>query len=172
MERRVTRLVSRSASRLDAPSIAMIYNQGIEDRVATFETEPRTPETIDAWFDQDLPIVVVVDENDDVVAFAALFGYSDRCVYAGIAEFSVYVHRDVRGRGAGKLAMTALLDAAAAAGLWKLMSRVFPENHPSLALLRGLGFREVGLHEKHGKLDGVWRDVVLVERLIAENQSA
>jgi phosphinothricin acetyltransferase len=171
MERWVSRFSFRPALLSDAPLIAAIYNQGIEDRVATFETEPRSAATIEAWFEVNLPIVVVVDENDDVIAFAALFGYSDRCVYAGIAEFSVYVRRDVRGLGAGKVAMSALLDAAAAAGLWKLLSRVFPENAGSLALLRGLGFREVGLHERHGKLDGHWRDVVLVERLISENQN-
>jgi L-amino acid N-acyltransferase YncA len=85
----------------------------------------------------------------------------------GIAEFAVYVAREARGRGAGRLAMQALLDAAAVAGFWKLVSRVFVENAPSRGLLRALGFREVGIYEKHGRLDGVWRDVVIVERLLA-----
>lgn len=130
---------------------------------------PRTLEQIEAWFIGGRPLVVVEDDVTDVVAYAAAFDYSDRRVYAGIAEFSVYVRRDVRGKGAGWVAMEALIEASAQAGLWKLMSRVFPENAGSRTLLRKVGFREVGLHEKHGKLDGVWRDVVLVERLLPEN---
>ncbi len=162
-------MTARSAGRSDAGAIAAIYNQGIEDRVGTFETEPRTLAQIEAWFDDDLPIVAVVDAFGDVVAYAAAFAYSDRCVYGGIGEFSVYVRRDVRGKGAGSIAMDALIRAAEKAGLWKLMSRVFPENSASRALLGKLGFREVGLHEKHGKLDGVWRDVILVERMLPLN---
>jgi phosphinothricin acetyltransferase len=162
-------LTARPAERGDAAAIAAIYNQGIEDRVGTFETAPRTPVQIEAWFDSALPVVVAIDDTGEVVAYAAAFAYSDRCVYGGIAEFSVYVRRDVRGQGAGTIAMTGLIEAAARAGLWKLLSRIFPENAASRALMRKLGFREVGVHEKHGKLDGVWRDVVLVERLIDEN---
>ena len=85
------------------------------------------------------------------------------------AEFSVYTGPDQRRRGAGRLAMEALLAAAEAAGFWKLLSRVFVENAPSRALLASLGFREVGVYEKHGQLDGDWRDVVIVERLIPAN---
>ena len=89
------------------------------------------------------------------------------CIYsAGIAEFSVYVAREARGRGAGRVAMNALIDAARAAWLWKLLSRVFVENEASRALLRSVGFREVGIYERHAQLDGVWRDVVIVERLL------
>jgi phosphinothricin acetyltransferase len=155
----------RAATPGDAPAIAQIYNQGIEDRVATFETQPRSAEDVGAWFDGIHPIVVV-EEGDAIVAFAATFAYRPRACYAGVAEFSVYVARAGRGRGAGRLAMEALIGAAEAAGFWKLVSRVFPENAPSLALLRSLGFREVGIYEKHARLDGVWRDVVIVERLI------
>lgn len=160
---------ARPATPADAPAIARIYNEGIEDRVATFETRLRTPEDILGWFDGVHPIVVVEDDSGNVIAFASTSTYRPRECYAGIAEFSVYVAREARGRGAGRLAMEALIEAAERAGFWKLVSRVFPENAPSRALLRSLGFREVGVYEKHGKLDGVWRDVVIVERLIPAN---
>lgn len=161
-------LLARPAGLADAPAITAIYNQGIEDRVGTFETAARTPDQIAAWFGEEMPIVVATVESE-VVAYAAAFSYSDRCVYGGIGEFSVYVRRDWRGRGAGSIAMRALINASRAAGLWKLLSRIFPENTASRALMRKCGFREVGLHEKHGRLDGVWKDVVLVELLIPEN---
>lgn len=158
----------RPATPRDAEPIAQIYNQGIEDRVATFEAALRSAEDVRAWFDGAHPIMVV-EADGDVVAFASTSTYRPRQCYAGIAEFSVYVAREARGRGAGRLAMEALIAAAEQAGFWKLLSRVFVENTPSRALLGSLGFREVGIYEKHGKLDGVWRDVVVVERLIAAN---
>jgi phosphinothricin acetyltransferase len=157
----------RAALVADAEAIAMIYNQGIADRVGTFETEPRTKEQIESWFDGRHPIVVVED-GGEVVAFASTSSYRSRPCYAGIAEFSVYVARDRRGTGAGRFAMTALLDAAGAAGYWKLISRIFPENAASRALMTKVGFREVGLYRRHGRLDGVWRDCVIVERLLGE----
>ncbi len=160
---------TRPATPADAAAIARIYNQGIEDRVATFETRLRTPEDILGWFDGVHPIVVVEDDDGRVIAFASTSTYRPRECYAGIAEFSVYVAREARGRGAGRAAMQALIKAAERAGFWKLVSRVFPENAASRALLRSVGFREVGVYEKHGKLDGVWRDVVIVERLIPAN---
>jgi len=159
---------SRPAIASDSPAIAAIYSAGILERVATFQTEPRTPDDILRWFQSALP-KIVIEEDDRVVAFAAAFPYSDRCCYAGVGEFSVYVAPDFRHRGAGRLAMDALIEASAAFGLHKLVSRVFPENEASLGLLKSVGFREVGVHEKHGRLDGVWRDVVVVERLIPEN---
>ena len=152
----------------DAAAIARIYNQGIEDRVATFETRLRSAEDVLSWFDGVHPVVVVEDDGT-VVAFASTSTYRPRECYAGIAEFSVYVAREARGRGAGRMAMVALLGAAEEAGFWKLVSRVFPENAASRALLRSLGFREVGVYQKHGKRDGVWRDVVIIERLIEAN---
>ncbi len=152
----------------DAAAIARIYNQGIEERIATFETRPRTPEDVRAWFDGVHPIVVIV-EAGQIAAFASTSVYRPRACYAGIGEFSVYVAREFRGRGAGRRAMEALIVEAERAGFWKLVSRVFPENTTSLGLLRSLGFREVGRYEKHGQLDGIWRDVIIVERLIQAN---
>jgi len=145
--------------------MATIYNQGIEDRVATFETRLRTSQEIEQWFDGIHPIVVL-ETDQQVIAFASTSVYRPRPCYAGIAEFSVYVERAWRGRGAGRQALEGLMQEAEKAGLWKLVSRVFVENAPSRALLRTLGFREVGVYEKHAQLDGVWRDVVIVERLL------
>ncbi len=158
---------ARAAERSDSAAIARIYNDGIDDRVATFETRHRTAADIESWLDGRHPIVVVEDEDGAVIAFASTSEYRPRDCYAGIAEFSVYTAREARGRGAGRLAMTALIEAARAAGFWKLLSRVFIENEASRALLRGVGFREVGVYERHGQLDGVWRDVVIVERLLS-----
>ena len=160
-------LRTRAATAADAASIAAIYNEGIADRVATFETEPRTPDQIAAWLGGRYPVVVVETEGR-IVAWAACSSYRSRACYAGVAEFSVYVARAERGRGAGRAAMEALLAAADAAGFWKLVSRVFVENEASRAMLRGLGFREVGIYERHARLDGAWRDVVIVERLLGE----
>ena len=159
---------ARPATVDDAAAIARIYNEGIADRVATFETRLRSPDDVRAWFDGVHPIVVV-EVGDAVIAFAATSVYRSRQCYAGIAEVSVYVARTARRRGAGRIALEALIESAQQAGYWKLVSRIFPENYASLALIRSLGFREVGTYEKHGRLDGVWRDVVIVERLIDMN---
>lgn len=155
----------RRAATGDAAAIARIYNEGIEDRVATFETRLRTEDDIAAWFDGVHP-VVVVESDGEVIAFAAASTYRPRACYAGIAEFSVYVAREGRGHGAGKAAMAALIEEAAGSGFHKLVSRVFPENVASLRLLAAVGFREVGIYKNHARLDGAWRDVVIVERLL------
>ncbi len=164
-----TSLGARPARRDDAPAITEIYNQGIEDRIATFETAPRAVADILPWFDHARGFVCVTDLSGEVLGYAVAHPYSDRCCYRGVAEFSVYVRRSGRGRGVGRVAMGALIEAARAEGLWKLMSRVFPENRASLSLMARMGFKEIGVHEKHGKLEGAWKDCVIVERLIPEN---
>jgi L-amino acid N-acyltransferase YncA len=161
----------RLASPTDAGAIATIYNQGIADRVGTFETELRSVEAIASWFDGKHP-VVVVEQDGEVIAYASTSSYRERTCYAGIAEFSVYVQRDWRGKGAGRMALTRLLQECEETGFWKLVSRVFVENTASRRLLRSLGFREVGVYEKHGQLDGIWRDVVIVEYLFSRNLTA
>jgi len=157
---------TRPATLADAGSIAGIYNQGIADRIATFETEPRTAEQIEEWLTGRNLVMVAETGETEVVAFAASFPYSARPCYAGIGEFSVYVRRDYRRRGAGRAVLAALIEAAAALDMHKLPSRVFPENAASRALLKGLGFEEIGIHRRHGRLDGGWRDCVIVERLL------
>jgi L-amino acid N-acyltransferase YncA len=155
-------MIPRVAHPDDAPFLAEIYNEGIEDRLATFETRPRSGEEVRGWFDGRHPIVVVEDAGK-IIAFASTSTYRPRECYSGIAEVSVYVARKDRRRGAGRAALQALIDIARANGFWKLVSRVFPENKASRALIKSLGFREVGVYQRHGKLDGVWRDVVIVE---------
>src|SRR3984957_15053658 len=155
-------MIPRLATLNDAPFLAAIYNEGIEDRVATFEVRPRSVDDVRGWFDERHPIVVV-EEDGQVVAFASTSTYRPRDCYAGIAEVSVYVAREFRRRGAGRAALDALIKEAENRGFWKLVSRVFPENKASRELIRSLGFREVGIYERHGQLDGAWRDVVIVE---------
>jgi L-amino acid N-acyltransferase YncA len=161
-------LTPRAATIGDASAIAAIYNEGIADRIATFETEPRSAEQVARWFDNRHPIVVVEGDDRIVLAFASSSAYRERDCYAGIAEFSVYVARQHRRSGAGRIAMAALIEAAAKAGFWKLVSRVFPENTASLALMDRMGFCRVGVYRRHGMLDGQWRDCVIVERLIGD----
>jgi phosphinothricin acetyltransferase len=151
----------------DAPAIKEIYNQGIADRVATFETEPRTALHIAEWFRPGV-LIIVTEAGQEIVAFAASFPYSTRICYAGIGEHSVYVARKHRGTGAGSAVLSALIDSARSAGLHKLTSRIFPENLASRALMKRFGFSEIGVHRRHGKLDGEWRDCVVVELLIDE----
>ena len=157
---------TRPAIRADAAAIARIYNEGIEERIATFETRLRTAADVEKWFEDTSHPVVVVDDGGEILAFASTSMYRPRECYAGIAEFSVYASRAARGRGAGRAAMMALMDEARKAGFWKLVSRVFVENGASRGLLRSVGFREVGTYERHAKLDGAWRDVVIVEKLL------
>ncbi len=178
----------RPAAVADAQRIAEIYNQGIAERGATFETTPRTAadmarKVAAAAAQQDAgarpqqqpppqqPQPWLVVEHDGAVAgWAAISAYSPRPCYAGIGEFSIYLDRAARGRGLGRSLLEALIAEAARLGYWKLLSRIFPFNTASLALCRACGFREVGTYEKHGRLDGRWLDVVIVERLIPENQ--
>ena len=162
--------VVRPARIEDAADIARIYNEGIADRIATFETDPRTAERMASTLAERegrYP-TVVVERGGRVVAWAGASEYRPRDCYVGVAEFSVYVGREARGRGAGSTAMRALIAACEEKGFWKLVSRVFPENTASRRLCASLGFSEVGVYRRHAKLDGVWRDVVIVEKLIGE----
>ena len=161
----------RSATLEDAAAIAEIYNQGIEDRVATYETKPRSAEDQQAWLRSiagRYP-AVVAQIDGEIVGWAGAGPYRTRECYRGIGEFSMYVRRDWRGSGVGDLLVAALISEAERLGLWKLLSRIFPFNEASRALCRKHGFREVGVYEKHARLDGRWLDVVIVERLIAAN---
>jgi L-amino acid N-acyltransferase YncA len=163
-------VIIRLAATSDAPAIADIYNQGIADRGATFETEPRGSADIEARLsDQTRYPTFVAEEGDRAIGWAGLSSYRSRACYAGIAEFSIYLDRRARRRGVGTQLLEALVEAARVRGYWKLVSRVFPFNTASRSLCRACGFREVGVYEKHGYLDGQWMDVVIVERLIPEN---
>jgi phosphinothricin acetyltransferase len=162
----------RAATVEDAAAIARIYNEGIRGRGATFETRERTPDDIRAWFDDPrFPILVAVRDGA-VVGWAAASRYRVRACYDGIAEYSIYVAGSHHGQGIGNLLMPALLADLEQAGFWKALSRLFPENAASRALCSRHGFREVGMYRRHGRLDGIWRDVLIVERLLGDAVSA
>jgi L-amino acid N-acyltransferase YncA len=146
----------------DWPEVARIYAEGIATRNATFETE------LPSWDEWDATHLrehrFVAQEDGDVLGWIALAPISTRCCYAGVAEISAYVTEWSRGRGVGATLLEAVVKSTESAGIWTLETGVFPENKASLALLTRFGFREVGVRERIGKLDGVWRDVVFLER--------
>jgi L-amino acid N-acyltransferase YncA len=154
----------------DAAAIARIYNQGIDDRVATFETEHRTADQIAAMLADkgDRYPTVVVERAGAVVAWGSAGAYRDRPCYAGIAEHSVYVERAARGEGLGRVALEGLCREYEARGFWKILSRILAENAASVALHERCGFRVVGVYRRHARLDGTWHDCVIVERLLGE----
>jgi L-amino acid N-acyltransferase YncA len=155
----------RRAERGDAARIAEIFNEGVEDRVATFETQPATREDAERWLAEDLVIVLEADEG--IAGWAKAGPYSDRHdYYDGVREATLYVTRESRRHGAGRALLRELAEAAAQEGAHKLVGKIFTSNEPSIALVQGLGWREVGVHERHGTLDGEWKDVLVVEKLL------
>jgi phosphinothricin acetyltransferase len=147
----------------DWPQIRAIYREGIATGNATFEADAPDWET---WDSSHMSVARLVARGDDgeILGWAALTPVSGRCVYAGVGDLSVYVAAAARGGGVGRALLQALIDAAERAGLWTLQAGIFPENEASLALHRGCGFRDVGRRERIGKMNGVWRDVLLLER--------
>jgi phosphinothricin acetyltransferase len=158
----------RGARHDDAAAVTAIYNAGIAERQATFETRPREPPEIAAWFEHGLPFLVAQDGDGRVVGFARVTPYSDRPFYAGVGEHTVYVDGAARGQGLGRHLLDELAAESERRGLYKLTSRIFTSNAPSRAVHRAAGFQEVGVKRRHGRLDGEWKDCVLVERLLGE----
>ena len=156
----------RPATEQDAAAIVAIYAEGIEGRGATFVTTPPEPETVRAWLRRRGPFLVA-ERDGEVVGWAAVSEYSDVPAYRGVGEFAIYVAGRAQGRGAGRALLDGLCEAAAADGRHKIVGKIFPENAASLALCRACGFETVGTHRRHGRLDGEWRDVVVVERRLA-----
>jgi phosphinothricin acetyltransferase len=146
----------------DWPAVATIYSEGIATGDATFET---SVPAFEAWDASHLAAPrLVVRRDGQVLAFAGLAPVSARAVYRGVAEVTIYVAAAARGRGVGRRLLEALVEEAEAAGIWTLQAGIFPENEASLALHRACGFGVVGRRERLGELDGVWRDVLLLER--------
>jgi len=154
-------LLIRAFEEQDWPAVQAIFEEGIETRRATFETEAPSWED---WDGAHLSLRLVAEEDGDILGWAALTPYSDRGCYRGVAESSVYVAKRARGRGVGTALMERLVRDSEEAGFWTLQAGVFPENEESLALHARCGFRIVGMREQIGRLDGEWKDVVLLER--------
>jgi phosphinothricin acetyltransferase len=155
-------LIVRDLRPDDWLEVARIYEEGIATGNATFETEVPSWE---AWDEAHLrEHRLVAGEDGRVVGWTALAPVSLRPCYGGVAEISVYVSESTRGKGVGSELLAAVVESAERGGIWTLQTSVFPENEPSLALLRRFGFRTVGIRERIGRLHGVWRDTVLVER--------
>ncbi|MER6020595.1 GNAT family N-acetyltransferase [Streptomyces anulatus] len=146
-----------------AEQVLAIYQAGIDEGNATFETTPPSWEAFDA---AKLPEhrFAALDENGGVLGWVAASRVSDRCAYSGVVELSVYVHPAARGRGVASALLKALVDSTEQAGIWTIQSGIFPENAASLAVHQRAGFRVIGTRERIGRHHGVWRDVVLIER--------
>ena len=145
----------------DYPAVAAVFAEGIATGLATFETVPPTWEEWDAGHLREHRFVAELD--GEVVGWVAVVPYSRRAVYRGVGEESVYVAERARGRGVGRALLEAVIESAREGGLWTLQAGIFPDNLASLELHRRLGFREVGIRERIGRLNGVWRDVILLE---------
>lgn len=158
----------RPARSEDAEAIARIHNQGIEDRSATFETLPRQPQQVAARVAITGQPVMVAERDAEVIGWASVTRANDRITQSGVGEYTIYVDRYSRSAGVGVLLLEGLVAEAEHRGYWKLVGRIFTTNHSSLALARRCGFYDVGIHRRHGRLAGEWRDVLLVERLMGD----
>jgi L-amino acid N-acyltransferase YncA len=161
--------VIRPAQPSDAEVLAAIYNQGIEERQATFQTRLHDPGELELKIEQRGGHLIVAERDGTIAGWAGWSGYDDPAdYYSGIAECAVYVGREARERGVGAELLEGLADEAQKFGIHKLVAKIFTSNGPSLALFRGNGFREVGTHLRHGRLEGEWKDVVVLERLLGD----
>jgi L-amino acid N-acyltransferase YncA len=159
----------RAAEARDTAAIAAIYNQGIEERQATFQTRLHGPDDfLERVHDGRRPFLVA-ESDGRVVGWAAAGGYSDRAAYySGVGEAMLYVERSARRGGVGSRLLDELATAAERRGFYKLVGKIFTTNTPSIGLVRARGWLEVGTHRRHGTLDGEWRDVLVVERLLGK----
>jgi phosphinothricin acetyltransferase len=158
-------VVVRGARASDASAIAEIFNAGVAERVATFQTQAQSAEDVKGWLDSG--IVVVAEREGVVEGFAKASDYEpEHAYYDGVAEATLYVAHSARRSGTGRKLLSALEEAAVAAGKHKLIGKIIASNHPSLALFASCGWAEVGTHRRHGTLDGEWKDVVIVEKLL------
>ena len=159
----------RDANLDDAPAIARIYNQGIEDRLATLETQVRTPQERAEWLaarGPRHPVLVAIDDAGDVLGWGSLNAFNPRPAYDYVADFSVYVAREARGRGIGDALLTALETRARDLSYHKLVLAAFPHNAAGMRLYQRRGFVTVGMYREHGWLDGCWVDVIVMEKIL------
>ena len=158
----------RDAEPADADAIAVIYNQGIEDRLATLETETRSAEERRRWLAARGPRhpVIVGQVDGRVVGWGSLNSFNPRPAYDHVADFSVYVERAWRGKGVGRALLDVLVERARSLGYHKLVLAAFPFNEAGRRLYRNTGFREVGVYKEQGRVDGRWVDIVVMEKLL------
>ncbi|HEY7140675.1 MAG TPA: arsinothricin resistance N-acetyltransferase ArsN1 family A [Methylomirabilota bacterium] len=158
----------RAATGADAATICRIYNQGIQDRVATLETEERTPEERAAWLEARGPRhpVLIAESGGEVVGWASLNVFNARRAYEHVADLSLYVERGWRGRGVGRRLLEALIGRAGELGYHKLVLAAFPWNAAGMRAYARAGFREVGIYREQGRLDGRWVDTIIMEKLL------
>jgi len=158
----------RTAAAADLSAITRIYNQGVEDRVATLEADEKSESDVEAWLwgSEDRSQMVVAEADGEVAGWAAYRPYSHRCAHAGVAEISIYVERTARGHGVGERLLAALEELARSRGVRKLVLFALPGNRAGRALYDKRRFREVGVFEEHGRLDGTLHDVLIMEKLL------
>ena len=162
---------TREARISDIPAITEIYNQGIEDRVATFETRRRDTAEMEEWLTERgerYRVIIAEDEKGTVQGWASINEFHSRCCYSGVGDLSIYIHRDVRGKGLGKLLLSSLMEEARRQGFHKLVLGAFEFNEAAKKLYRTLGFRTVGTYQKQGILDDKYVDVTIMEKLLNE----
>ncbi len=161
----------RTADGADAERVCAIYNVALAERGSTFETTPRVAEDFSRRIEAERFPFLVAEAGDEVIGWASLASYSDRPCYSGIGECSVYVATEARGRGVGTALAEALTAEAERNGFHKMLGKLFTDNAASIRLCERCGFSSVGVHRRHGQLDGKWRDVLVVERLLGSESS-
>jgi L-amino acid N-acyltransferase YncA len=159
----------RPATEADAAAICRIYNQGIEDRVATLETELRTPDERKQWMAAKGPRypVIVAEDRGQIAGWGSLNQYNARDCYRHVADFSIYVERAYRGKGVGKVMLARLVELARELGFHKMVLSAFPTNTGGMTLYEKMGFRTVGVYKEQGLLDGRWVDTIIMEKLLS-----
>jgi L-amino acid N-acyltransferase YncA len=170
----IKQLTIRSVRDEDIPAITKIYNQGIADRIATLEVDGKAEDDVKRWLLDDQPTryeVLVAESDGTIAGWAALRPYSHRCAYAGVADLSIYVEREARGKGVGEQLLVALEDRARSNDFHKIVLFTFPCNEAGQRLYRKRGFREVGTFREQGTLDGRLIDVLIMEKILEPSNS-
>ena len=165
-----SQLTTRIAMEKDIGSIRMIYNQGIEDRIATLETEPKDEIFMKNWFEehQGRYSVLVAEQNEEVIGWASLNPYSNRCAYNGVADLSVYIRRDYRGKGIGTRLLQDIEALAIQQQFNKIILFTFSFNTSGQGLYKKCGYRKVGVLERQGYMDGKFIDVMIMEKILID----